>query len=146
MLVLPCKSSRIEWVFLQLCHGTAVFALFLSSLTPLLIALLGLLILCSLLYYSGCLPAVKRGRLQQITIAAHHCELQFTGGVLQATLPRVLFLSEWLIVLRFDELLHIHSRGTVRVLPDAVVVRLLPDSLDENSDRLLRRYLRFELR
>lgn len=144
MLLLRLKSSRIELLFLLACHGMALFALSQSSVTFVLLCVIAALVVGNLLYCTGLLP-VRQQRPQQIAIAAHQCVLEFPHRQLHTALPRIQFFSEWLIVLRFDELLH--GSGQLRAkTPARVVVRLLPDSLDPDSDRLLRSYLRFQKR
>lgn len=145
MLVLRLKSSRIELLFLLACHGMSLFALSQSSVAPVLLCVLAALVVGNLLYCTGLLPHWQQQRPQQIAIAAHQCVLEFPHRQLHTALPRIQFFSEWLIVLRFDELLH--GSGQLRAkTPARVVVRLLPDSLDPDSDRLLRSYLRFQKR
>ena len=145
MLVLSCKSSRIEFLFQLGCHGVSGFALAQSSLSPAVVSGFLLLIGGSLVHCAGLWPLTSRAQPERIDIAAHHCVLHYCDKQMRTALPRVLFHSGWLLVLRFDALLHSGAGATLnRSAP--VTMLLLPDSLDANSDRLLRVYLRFQRR
>lgn len=143
MLVLHIRNSRLELLFLLVAHVTALFALTLSRVSPVITGLLAVLVVFSLLFHTGLLPALCKPPLKEIQIAAHLCRLVTAQQQVETTLPRVLFFSEWLLLLQFEVL--VHNSGQARITrPAQIIVHLLPDSLDRESDRRLRSYLRFQ--
>lgn len=142
MLVLRVRPSLLECTCLLVTHGIALLAIFSSSLSPAISWSFATFIVSSLLYHTGQLPGLSKPHLLEIQIGAHQCSLQTTQQTRVTNLPQVLFYSEWLIILRFVELLYVSkSPGAKR--PAQTVVHLLPDSLAKEEDRQLRCYLRF---
>lgn len=143
MLSLPIRPSRIEWFISLGSHLAALLALTLTNLPP--------FILCVLMALIGisCIRAIILGRagmaenLQRIDINNENSILVYPARHEILTLPRVCFCSEWIIVLQFDPVLHSREEKA-RKRQRATIVRLMPDSLDAESDRRLRYYLRFE--
>jgi len=142
MLLLRVRPSRLESTFLLITHGIALLATFSSNLNCASSLLIAVCIIWSLIYHAGQWSGMCKPRVLEIQIATHQCSLQTTLQKRVTNLPQVLFYSEWLIVLRFVDLLYgSETRGLAR--PDQTIVHFLPDSLAEEEDRQLRCYLRF---
>lgn len=143
IISLPIRPSRIEWLLSIGCHLAALFALTLTNLQPLTLCVLFLLLGMSFIRQLIQSRAGFAVNLQRIDINKENCVLVYPSRHQILALPRVRFYSEWIIVLQFDPVLHGHEkRGKKR--PRRTIVRLMPDSLDAESDRRLRYYLRFE--
>lgn len=143
ILSLPIRTSRIERLLSLGSHLAALFALTLTNLRPTMLCVLFLLIGMS--FIRACTQGRKGSAkyLQRIDINRENSVLVYSSRCEILTLPRVCFYSEWIIVLQFDPVLHGHEER-VKKRQRRTIVRLMPDSLDAESDRRLRYYLRFE--
>jgi hypothetical protein len=139
MLILNLKLSRIELGFLLVWHSAALLALGFVALPGVLLGLTGLFILLSLARVCLAARAASPQRLQSVTIAHQHCVLHFSREQITTELPTVKFCAEFLMLLKFSwQPDQIGARVRYRYL------LLLPDSLQVDEDRRLRRYLRFD--
>jgi len=141
-LSLPIRVSRLDGWLSIACHLLALWALTLTDLGLFVLSVLALLISLNLVNDAIQGGANNPKRLQRIDNNSENSLLIYPGRHLQLTLPRVRFYSEWFIVLQFDPILQ--SRDNLNKKQQrAIIVRLMPDSLDAESDRRLRRHLRF---
>ena len=139
MLTLNLKLSRIELGFLFVWHGAALLGLRFVALPGILLGLAGLLILLSLARVCLLARVASSQRLQSVTIAQQHCVLHFSSEQITTELPTVGFCGEFLMLLKFSwQSDQAGARTRHRYL------LLLPDSLQVDEDRRLRRYLRFD--
>lgn len=143
MLSLPLRRSRLELLFTLCCHLLALLALTLTDLAPLLLGIVAALIASSLLYAIVCAVSSAFENLQRIDITDQNSILVYPDRHLTMTPPRVRYCSEWIIVLQFAPVRYTSPRVGVKG-GRVITVRLFPDSLDNDDDRRLRCYLRFE--
>ena len=135
MLVLEPRFSiyaAAASIILPVAAGLAVWQVQLPSLLQFLLMLL--LVLESAYSCSKVLPC-NRSRLLQIRIGEQDCQLVLVGGNVNTELPKLVYGSEYLLILEFEPLSkHAGSRRSLV---------LFPDSLPLVQDRQLRRLLRF---
>jgi len=143
MLSLPVKPSRLEFMMTVSSQLLALLGLTHTNLPLPLLAIVGALLILALRATIVRARAGRSGSLQRIDITSQNSFFIYPGKHVTATLPRVRYFSEWLIVLQFDPLLTADA-GATKMAGDPTIIWLFPDSLDANSDRLLRCYLRFE--
>ncbi len=136
MLRLHPKRSRIERSFMVCCHTAALFALTLTELPGITLVLLATLIGASLMRFCRNTGMRSSKRIHAIMIGQQHCLVKFAHAELVTELPSLEFFSEYLILLQFKSRPVGRSEQRIRLL-------LLPDSLNDDEDRCLRRYLRF---
>ena len=140
MFDLDCLASRYALGFLLFYMTTACCALVLSALPWWSILALFLTVtLLSAKRVSRELP----GSVQRITrcrVGASYWRLERAVGFQVFAPPRIIFFSECLIVLQFEELLEASSRD----MPNQVTMTFLPDSLPLAQSRRLRRHLLFD--
>ncbi len=119
------------------CHTGALFALKLSALPGIMFVLLASLIIGSLMGFFRNAQLTSPKRIQSITIGQQHCVLKFAATELVTELPKLEYFSEYLILLRFNSVAAGSGERRIRLL-------LLADSLTDDEDRRLRRFLRFD--
>lgn len=130
MTQLRLRPSRCERLTVLGLHGLAALAVALSAVPVLLALLLWLALAGSA---SACWRAGSGGdRVAALGLAADHCVVHYAHGTLRAEVPRPLFISEWLLVLR------IGCGDRQRPL----LLMLWPGSLCGRDGWRLRRYLR----
>jgi hypothetical protein len=138
-LLLDIRFSRIEFTFALLCHSCALAALLLTQLPLLLLCLIGVVVAVST---AGLMLAAYPGRrcgLQQVVLGSQQSLLKYQHRSLAAGAPHICYYSEFLLVLRFKLSLPIAGR-----LDRSIHLVLYPDSLGDDQQRRLRRFLRFE--
>lgn len=145
MTTLIIRRSRIELGFVCFSHSCALAALVYSrvagDLLFFLVIAIGFSQLRHWLKYWG-----RTGeRVHSLCWGQQHCSLVYVSGARcrhrerTASLPRVRYFSEFLIILSLDlEPISAEQPGSV------VTLALWPDSLNQADDRCLRRYLRFD--
>lgn len=137
---LELKSSILEMAFVLMFHFMALLALmFLATTTLLKLGLAGLIVVSLGLCGRKFLPGFSK-RLLEVQISPHQVSLVYRNQTLEAGLPRVAYLSEYLVILEFDlaSPLNGNYRGKANLL-------LLPDSLSLEQFRRLRCYLKHRL-
>lgn len=143
MIDCTLRWSRYELVFVGGCHLAAAVAALQAGLGVWLGAAMTAVVVSSLLGY-------LRERMETffrfgdngvaalqptLFIAQEFVRIGYRGRVIEAELPVVRYLSEFLIVLR---LLPVNGGG------EFIDLVLWPDSMRRSEERRLRRYLRFE--
>lgn len=119
------------------CHSAALFALTQTNLPWIPLVLLAVSIGASLLRFCLNTRTHSPQRIHQIMIGQQHCSVKFAHAELVTSLPSLIFFSEYLILLEFKSAVVGRREQRIRLL-------LLPDSLHDDEDRRLRRYLRFD--
>ncbi len=141
------RWSAIEIVFVSCCHGVA-HACVLKDLRPVWLGLL----FSTAVVVSHCRYFLERfetfyrlegwrfaARSPVLFIAEEFARVDYRGRLVEAELPGLIYLSEFLIVLELRALSELADADSMRLV-------LWPDSLTRSEDCRLRRYLRFELR
>jgi hypothetical protein len=146
MFICNLRWSRLELVFVSVCHLVAMASVLHAGLRLSLEILLIAVVAASLLSYlsdrfqffyklgrGGLLP------LRPALVLGQQSAKFYGAGIVQETaLPNVVYMSEFLLVLRFRP----ETEKPWRRLRHLV---LWPDSLISAEGRRLRRFLRFDL-
>ncbi|MBL4582568.1 MAG: hypothetical protein JKY29_12185 [Gammaproteobacteria bacterium] len=146
--MIKCKLrwSLFELGFVSACHLMAAISVLLAELLIGLELAIVIAVLVSYLVYLRdqfqMFIVPRRGTWQrlkpELIIGQQSARLSRFGKLREMQLPRVVYFSEFLLVLSF----HPESeRGSTR----AVHLVLWPDSLERSEAARLRRYLRFDL-
>lgn len=146
MVKCSLRWSRWELCFVSCCHLTAaITALLADLLVALEVATASVVFVSYLLYLRDRFHTYyeqRQGRWQQanpeLIIGGQSARLSRYGKVGEMQLPRVIYLSEFLMVLSFRP-------EAEKDLARAMHLVLWPDSLVGKEERRLRRYLRFDL-
>lgn len=146
MVKCSLRWSRCELCFVSSSHLAAGMSALLADVLVLLEMAIALAVLVSYLAYLRdrfrTFTERKRGIWQRVKpefiIGEQSASLSYLGKLWEMQLPSVIYLSEFLLVLRFRPEV---EKGS----SPAIYLVLWPDSLTDAEDRRLRRYLRFDL-
>ena len=119
-------------------HSGALVALGLTELPAFGRVLLASLIVASLVRFFLDTRINSARRIHSIMIGQQHCVVKFANKELVTALPSLEFFSEYMLLLRFKSSVNNRLNKGFKLL-------LLADSLNDDEDRRLRRYLRFDL-
>ena len=139
-MVLHCLFSPI-FCWGQIClHVTAAIAVLFTELWLVSTLALWVAITLSAVALLQDYGPFSRMRIEECHIAPDHALLVSRSRRWRAALPQVLFISEFLILLRF----HIEEADCDRASKGCKYLVLVPDSLSEADNCRLRRYLYFD--
>lgn len=137
--------SRYELAFICVSHFTAALAVFQSNAPILLqVPVLLLVIASGAVYFWERIETYRgvgrenSGGDAQLMLGSEFARLDHRGYSLELSLPRLVYCSEFLLVLRFVQEL---QEGQSRSL----YLTVWPDSMGRSDLCRLRRYLRFDL-
>lgn len=146
MVKCSLRWSRWELGFVSSCHLTAAISALLADLLVVLeVATAGAVLVSYLFYLRERFHTFyerRHGSWQQakpeLIIGEQSVRLNWSGKLREMKLPRVVYLSEFLLVLSFRPEAEQDSSTAMHLV-------LWPDSLVPREERRLRRYLRFDL-
>ena len=146
MFICNLRWSRLELVFVSVCHLVAIASVLQAGLRLSLEMLLIAAVAASLLSYLSdrfqFFYRLGRGGLLSLrpalVLGQQSTKFYSAGNMQETALPNVLYISEFLLVLRFRP-----EMNKPRCRPRYLV--LWPDSLISAESRRLRRFLRFDL-
>tara|TARA_B100000959_G_scaffold284541_1_gene356499 strand:- start:2293 stop:2742 length:450 start_codon:yes stop_codon:yes gene_type:complete len=137
---LELQVSKIEMASMVFFHAMALLGLEVLAAPMLLKLGLAATILASAGSHSRKFLPGFRQRLIEVLISKHSVSLIYQDETLEADLPWVAYMSEYLLILEFDlsDPVSGNYQGKVNLL-------LLPDSVPSEQARRLRCYLKYRL-